>query len=238
MKVVTWNMGYWQFRARHDEAWGYLTDEIGPHIALLQEAHPPAAREGTHLIYRPIGGRRDWGSAVYTAGLPPPREIALDRRQGWVAAAEVTLPDDSTAVAVSVHAQIIKGHVFPNLSEIFDELSALLAGREFIVGGDLNSCRLIDRVYRMTSHGEFFDRIEAGGFFNCHRKFHAEEQQTFWGSGIRNPYQDDHLFVSEGLKDSLASCDVLNNGRLRGLSDHSPVAACLDISSLESTRTG
>jgi endonuclease/exonuclease/phosphatase family metal-dependent hydrolase len=229
MKIVTWNMGFWQFNGRHEEAWDYLTDVIKPDVALLQEAHPPTSREGEHLVYRRIGGRRDWGSAVYTNNLPPPREVVLEGRRGWVAAVEVTLPDGEDAVVVSVHAQIIGGHVFPNLSDIFDELMALLEGRRFIVGGDLNSCRLIDKVYRITSHNEFFDRIEAGRFFNCHRKFHAGEQQTFWGSGIRNPYQDDHLFVSADLAGRVVSCEVLDNTKLRELSDHSPVAAELQI---------
>src|SRR4051812_2089824 len=41
MKLVTWNLGYWQFRRHHQDAWQYLRDETRPDIALLQETCPP-----------------------------------------------------------------------------------------------------------------------------------------------------------------------------------------------------
>jgi hypothetical protein len=43
MKIVAWNMNHWQTRARSDEAWRYLTDELTPTVALLTEARPPAS---------------------------------------------------------------------------------------------------------------------------------------------------------------------------------------------------
>jgi exonuclease III len=53
--------------------------------------------------------------------------------------------------------------------------------------------------------------------------FHAEDQQSFFGRNTKYKYQDDHLFVSENLKEQLISCDVLDYEPVRRLSDHSPV---------------
>ncbi len=223
MKIATWNLGYWKHKSYHDQAWGYLTDEIKPDIALLQEVRPPVSFHGNQLLYSAIGSTRNWGLAIYTQGLSV-REIPIEDFKGWVVVCEVLLPDSSKIIVVSIHAQIVKGYVFPNLTNLFAVLTPILQDKQFIVGGDLNSCRLIDKVQRTKYHTEFFDRIESSGFFNCHRKFHADEQQTFWGGNTKHPYQDDHLFVSECLAERVISCDVLDNEQLRTLSDHSPVS--------------
>jgi hypothetical protein len=41
MRIVTWNMDYWQHHAVHAEAWHWLLDELDPDLALLQECVPP-----------------------------------------------------------------------------------------------------------------------------------------------------------------------------------------------------
>ncbi len=224
MKIVTWNMDCWKRDvSRHDEAWAYLVEELRPDIALLQEVRPPASFEGNNLLYTAIGGSRRWGSAIFTNGLPI-HGIPIENHKGWVVAGEILLPNNSKAVAVSIHARFIEREVFPHLNYLFDDLSPVLEEQTFIVGGDLNAARLIDEVYGTRCDSEFFDRIESSGFFNCHRKFHAKEQQTFWGK-TKYPYQDDHLFVSEHLKEQVLSCDTLDYERIRKLSDHSPVLA-------------
>jgi hypothetical protein len=50
------------------------------------------------------------------------------------------------------------------------------------------------------------------------REAYGEEQQTFWGR-TKYAYQNDHVFVSQDLAPTVASCEVANRG---GLSDHSP----------------
>jgi endonuclease/exonuclease/phosphatase family metal-dependent hydrolase len=137
-------------------------------------------------------------------------------------AAEVELPGCASLVAVSVHARILEGYVRPNLDRAFDALGPLLADRSFVLGGDLNLSRNYDTVYGTTHHTEFLDGLAARGYFDCMRKFHAEEQQTFWKKGMKNAYQDDHLFVSPDLAMRVVSCDVVDRA---GLSDHSPLSA-------------
>ncbi len=38
MRIVAWNMNHWQTRARTDDAWRFLIDDLRPAIALLTEA--------------------------------------------------------------------------------------------------------------------------------------------------------------------------------------------------------
>ncbi len=56
------------------------------------------------------------------------------------------------------------------------------------------------------------------------RKFHPEEQQTFWGR-TNYAYQNDHLFVSEDLADRVTACGVADRA---AASDHSPLKLILD----------
>jgi hypothetical protein len=41
MRVITWNLGYWQHRRSHDEAWAYIReDETIPHRSAHDEVFP------------------------------------------------------------------------------------------------------------------------------------------------------------------------------------------------------
>jgi hypothetical protein len=98
-------------------------------------------------------------------------------------AAEVDLPGFGSLVAVSVHPSI-RPTVRPNIDRAFEALESLLAGRSFVLGGDLNLSRLYDKVNRTTHHTEFLDALPARGFFDCLEKFHSGEQQTFCGRAL------------------------------------------------------
>ena len=226
MRVITWNLGYWQHRSRHDEAWAYLRNEIRPDLALLQEVSPPELQEEENILFKTVN--RDWGTAIYTRNIPL-KELIIKRYQSRVAAARLKISSSRRIDAVSVHAPIIKGRVFPYLAEIFDEIESVVGKHTFIVGGDLNSARLAEKVWPGHGHGPFFERLTESVFFDCHRKFHDVEQQTFFRSGGKYPFQDDHLFVSHDLAKQVRSCDVLNNEVTRNVSDHIPLLAEIAI---------
>jgi endonuclease/exonuclease/phosphatase family metal-dependent hydrolase len=217
MIVVAWNMGRRDNRA----TWPYLLNRLAPDLALVQETTPPPEVAG-RVLHAPAYPRHSWGSAVYlkegtAKELPLPSE-----HRGWLMAAEVELPGGLSLVAVSVHARILHS-VRPNLDRAFESLKPMLAGRSFVLGGDLNLSRNYDRVYGTSHHTEFLDGLPAQGFFDCLRKFHPEEQRTFWGRTAHD-YQNDHMFVSEDLSGHVAACDVVDRG---GFSDHSPLKLTL-----------
>lgn len=220
MIVVAWNMG----RRDHAAAWRYLLDHLTPDLALLQETcPPPEAFQRGHILHGRAYAAHAWGSAVYVCK-GSVREMPLPaEHRGWLIAAEIELPDADPLVAVSVHARILDGYVRPNLDRAFEVLEPRLSGRSFVLGGDLNLSRNYDRAYGTSHHTEFLDGLTTRGFFDCLRKFHLEEQRTFWGRTTRC-YQDDHLFVSEDLATRVAGCDVVDRAQL---SDHSPLKLIL-----------
>lgn len=221
-----------------EATWRYLVGEIAPDLAFLQEAHPPAEYADMSLVYQriPTGNYR-WGSAIYSSRIPVTERIVTGH-EGWVVAGEMRLPNGTDVVVVSIHGSMVSspkmGDVFPNLDNLFRrDLTPLLENREFILGGDLNASRLIyknyPRAYPTDAHGEFFDWIESHGFVNCHKMFHDTEEQTVFTPKTKTPYQDDYLFVSQGLSPFVTSCYVLKNSETLELSDHIPVVLELAV---------
>lgn len=54
IRLLTWNMAYWQHKNIHKEAWAYLLDEIGADIILFQEGRPLETIEIKKQGQRPI----------------------------------------------------------------------------------------------------------------------------------------------------------------------------------------
>jgi len=132
-------------------------------------------------------------------------------------------------MAASIHAPIINGRVFPYLGRIFDDIERTVSGKTFIVGGDLNTARLAEKVWPRHGHVPFFERIANSIFFDCHQNLHGKEEQTFFRDNSIYPFQDDHLFVSHDLADRVKSCYALNNEAVRSLSDHIPLVTEIDV---------
>ena len=78
LKVITWNLGYWQHRPVHEDAWNYIREEIKPDLALLQEVKLPLLNEEEHLLFKPVHG--GWGTAIYTRDIPLVELASKDTR--------------------------------------------------------------------------------------------------------------------------------------------------------------
>jgi len=226
MRVLTWNLGFWQHRSRQNKAWSFLRNELAPDLALLQEVSHPELLEGENMLLKSISRR--WGTAIYTRNMQI-EELDFEGYPGRVAVAELQTSTMQKLVAVSVHAPIINGRVFPYLSEIFDQIEEIVSGRMFIVGGDLNTARLAEKVWPGHGHGPFFERLNRSILFVCFRKFHHEEQQTIFRPGGKHPFQDDHLFTNHDIADCVKSCNAINNAATRSLSDHIPIIAEINL---------
>lgn len=227
MKILTWNLGYWQFKSRHEEAWKYICDEIRPDVALLQEVRPieRVLNNGSIVFEKYI---KDWGTAVYSGSLPLSR-IAVISNPGRVAIASADI-NNSVVTFVSIHAPIIRGVVFPHLDDIFSELESMPFVGMAVIGGDLNSARLAEKVWPEYGHGPFWDRIDRGDIWvDCCRRFNGVEIQTIFKKGGVNPFQDDHIFVSPSLARGLKSCNVIYNQFTRSVSDHIPLVVEMEI---------
>lgn len=228
MKILTWNLGYWQHSAFHDEAWNYLCNDLKPDIAFLQEVRPPSWIPHHALLFEEC--TRRWGTAIFTPSLTWQKEdFAL--YPGRVAAASIALDKNLCLFVASIHAPIIKDRVFPYLAEIFTKLESQFARKSAVVGGDLNSARLAEKVWPGNGHGPFFAQIDKGDrWVDCYRKFHSTEVQTFFRANSVNPFQDDHIFASCDLENSIRTPSyVINNELTRRFSDHIPLVVDIDL---------
>ena len=250
MRVVSWNLG---FAYRRDEqaqekAWRYLLDEIDPDIAMLQQAVPPAwARDVRTVVLGEPPGR--WGSAIVTKGLAaePVGAEGLRRLGADVVCARIGLPGGELALVASVYtkaaplsAEDRAGVDIEGIRRSAQEeawyndlayaiLKELAADGRFIVGGDWQTGRLLDRWERHRGAGEeFFARAERDGWAECLRRFHPEEQRTLF-RGDRG-YQFDHMFCDRELGARLRSCDVVPEPAAQlGLSDRAAIVMELDL---------
>lgn len=99
------------------------------------------------------------------------------------------------------------------------------AGEDFIVAGDWNTARLVDKyAARWGLGGEaFFERAAQMGWIECMRRFHENEVRTWFREG-NDRYQLDHIFCGSSLSETLSSCEVIPDAAERlELSDHAPV---------------
>lgn len=226
MKVVTWNLGYWQHRQMHEKAWDYLKEQLKPDLALLQEVKQ-IKKGNENLLFKKI--HQNWGTAIYARNMPLKEITVESKHNDRLIAALVEHKQGKKIAAVSVHAPIIGGRVFPHLEEIFQGIETIVCEKTFIVGGDLNTARLAEKVWPKHGHGIFFEKLERSIFFDCHHKFHDREEQTFFRKGSKYEFQDDHLFVSRDLADCVKSCHALNNEITRSVSDHIPIVAEIEM---------
>jgi endonuclease/exonuclease/phosphatase family metal-dependent hydrolase len=211
-----------KYRRRHEEAWRYLLDELQPDVALVQEAlftgEPRVAAAG-QLIWSDDRGR-DSGTAIFVRGGLNAAGVSLRSTGSYIAAVELATEDGPTLVA-SVH--VGPPNYRKHLRILADELSAAVAERRFVVGGDLNAARCIDKVYKGRWFTRYFDDLERRHFYDCHWRQHGREIQSFWGRQAKNPYQCDHLFVDAATGRTRPRCQIIDNPAVREFSDHGPM---------------
>jgi exonuclease III len=254
LKVATWNMGYWSHKKVHDEAWGFLMDELAPDIALIQEARPPAGVDPSGMTWCPVKRRNgkveQWGTGIVTKGLPINCLLVECSHPGGLVAAEVSIPDHPAVTVISMYGVLEsvphgQAYATTTVHRMLSDLTYLLMGegeyagkhKNVVLGGDLNISVQCDEMWggkqRYThAHRICFDRIEDFGLTNCYAPFYNDYVQTMRHSRSSLPWQDDYLFVSRNLAASLKSCVVLNEEYdecIKGFSDHNPVVAGLDI---------
>jgi len=172
---------------------------------------------------------QNWGTAVYARNIPLKDFLLESKYPSRIATAQLELRERRKAIVISIHAPIIRGRVFPHLETIFQEIEKAVSGKTFIVGGDLNTAKLAEKVWPRHGHGPFFEKLRQSIFFDCHHKFHTNEEQTYFRPNSKHPFQDDHLFVSHDLANYVTSCQVLNNEATRSISDHVPLVAEFNI---------
>jgi len=259
LRVVCWNMNHWRQPTRPEDtralAWAYLADELRPDVALLQETVPPPTLARTSVIYREIGDYRPWGSAVVARdGLRLQEVWAVQTRfsrrrfplantfPGSVAIGEVSIDGVAPITVVSVYnvidvyAQTTLLRIVADLIPLFDSAK----GSRVILAGDLNMSMATQDPY-YTRRGKALlgtlgglglievtevarERPEPRVDCKCGSGGSCRHVPTWQGMDL------DHIYVTESLRDEVASLAVRHKAVERGLSDHAPLIVDLALS--------
>lgn len=232
IKIATWNMAYWNYRAFQSEAWKYFLQNLNCDILLFQESFPDYEKLHTdRLVWHKIGGTRPWGTGVYSPKFEI-KEVLIDTKFiGSITAVEVSLTDKFKLIVISVYGLMEKilntTYVIPNLHRILSDLTELIEGRNtkhrLIIGGDFNATLQIDEQQTGNSHKVFFDRLQEFQLVNCFDNYYEDFVQTHRHNRSTKPWQIDYFFISKRLQKNLVNCEVISNEIVNKVSDHNPV---------------
>jgi endonuclease/exonuclease/phosphatase family metal-dependent hydrolase len=246
MRIVTWNMGYWDHKKQHDSAWELLLTEISPDIALVQEARVPDGT-GYEVLATEALRRNDpskglnWGSAILSRIGKPVAQVVLSAEdivaRGAVQIAGCSIAGLGEITIANIHSRLDgEGMVIPNLRRTFEVVLPELRNR-FIVGGDLNTARSLAVAYKgKGGHPEFWSEVDAGKLKEALPGDNGE-RQSYWGHGednrgpTGNTLQDDHVFFDAETFQLVSESCVWDTPQVRELSDHGPVVVDLVLPS-------
>jgi len=214
-----------RYRRTHLEAWRYLLTELKPDVAFVQEAllnfTVPSA-EGA-LFWSADRGL-DSGTAVFARAGITASPVEVRSHGSYVAAVTVTQVD---SLILFASAHVGPGNYQKHRLTLADVIGQLVAGKRFVVGGDLNTARHWDKVYGGRQHTAFFEDLAGRGFHDCHWMKNEKEVQSFWGHQAKEPYQCDHLVTDKSTSEFVVNCSVIDNQTIRELSDHGPIVVTL-----------
>jgi exonuclease III len=180
----------------------------------------------------------EWFGSIPDSVPGMPAKAAIHKADNWLACAHVELPGIGRTLLGSVHSpsfpieksrlrgvdvSAMKLKRNPDLwflDVLFYFLRSML-GKQFIVGGDFNSSRLLDTTLGERGNNEFFDRIRGEGFVSLHRLFHDVDERTYFKTG-KAPHQLDYLYSDMPAARTCHACAVHQCGEF---SDHAPLVA-------------
>jgi exodeoxyribonuclease-3 len=233
MRIATWNMGYWQHKEDLESAWDFFLESIDADILFFQEARPTdrIKNDKEHLVWNEIGGRRDWGSGVYSKKYELSEETIETDFRGVFTIANTKVDKDTALTLISLYGLMTDAYSITNLHRMLSDLTFILNGkRKIVLGGDLNASVQFDPKQRNNSHKIFFDRLEDFKLEDCFKKLKKRYPvQTLRKPGSKIPWQNDYFFISKSISKRLVNCEVIGNDLVRKYSDHNPVIITLDF---------
>jgi len=234
-------MAYWQHKKIHDEAWNYFLNEIDADFFLFQEGRPveDMKNQKDHLVWNEIGGRRDWGSGIYSPKYELFKEDLETQFKGVFSVGNFLVNKEKITL-ISLYGLIesdgsTKSYSITNLHRIFSDLTGLLEGRikekrKIILGGDLNASTQCDEIQKNNSHKILFDRIEDFGLSDVYRlSGNKNHVQTLRYARSKKPWQNDYFFVSNSLAKKFIKYEIIDNQKIRKFSDHNIVVIEMDL---------
>jgi len=234
--------------APHAAAWEWLRYQAEFDIAMLQEAIPPSDLGGSFasVLFQSRFPAQNlaWGNCTLARDHEfKPRQVEhADWAESSMDAALIADGGDDLPILINVHSNAkpiegfaraefaAAGGLTCNQAKVWEievvahELQPLLAGRRFILGGDINAGLLLDEVYGYKNNENLWKNLAEQGYVDLRLRHSEQEQQTFFRERT-NPYQLDHFFGDAWTNQSVKSWSVLTEvARDLKLSDHAPMS--------------
>ena len=232
LRIATWNMAYWTHKGLQADSWRYFMNDIDADIFLFQEGRPTEEMlaNKNHLAWNEIGGRRNWGSGIYSNKYEIQEEIIDTKFKGVFTIGSVRIENNNLTL-ISLYGLMessgsSKGYSITNLHRMLSDLTGLFDGningrRKIVMGGDLNASTQLDEVQKNSSHKIMFDRIDDFGLKDVYKlagnKAHI---QTLRHTKSKKPWQNDYMFVNKPLVKGFAKYEIIDNEQVRKYSDH------------------
>lgn len=249
MRVLTWNMAGAGFHtgAPHAEAWEWLRHQAEFDVAMLQEAIPPSDLGDSFVSVlfqsRFPAQNLAWGNCTLVRNHEF-REHPIEHATWAESSMDAALIADGgndLPLLVNVHSNakpiegfsrndfVAAGGKACHQTKVWEievlahQLRPLLAGRRFILGGDINAGHLLDEEYGYKNNENLWKNMAEQGYVDLRLRHSETERQTFFRERT-NPYQLDHFFGDSSTNESVKSWTVLTEvARDLNLSDHAPV---------------
>jgi len=231
----------------HAAAWDWLRHQAEFDVAMLQEAIPPSnlADSFVSVLFQSRFPAQNlaWGNCTLVRDLEF-RPHQLEHATWAESSMDTALIADGgndLPILINVHSNAKPIERFPRaeftaaggltchqakiweIEVLAHQLQPLLAGRRFILGGDINAGLLLDKVYGYKNNENLWRNLADQGYFDLRMRHSAAEQQTFFRERT-NPYQLDHFFGDKLTNQSVKRWSVLTEvARDLKLSDHAPV---------------
>lgn len=249
MKLVSWNVN--GLRSAEDPFLAFVA-EHQPDVLMLQEvrAFPEQlsifvqAIPGYSVVFHPAEKAGYSGTAIYYKDSAPLEDVRRLKENPTLDAEGRTLVAHigKTSIINSYSPNGTSGEVRLSFKlNFYEELTRYIqhlrtAGREVILGGDLNVAHTERDLYDPRSnmnHSGFLqaerawiDNLLQNGFYDSFRLFQEEAGHYSWWH-MRDPkrlanrgWRFDYFLVSEGLRDKVTGASILKD--IYG-SDHAPI---------------
>ena len=235
LKVITWNMNYWQrSESQRAGAWNFL-NSLNVDIALLQETKPYFNCMNNYQIFSQRSHARDgWGTAIITKKYNSYKHSFLSTYEGseGLMCYDFEIEEGKMVTIINCYGKIdVNRESTTTMHHMISDITPIVWGKPknlIIMAGDLNSTVQWDEIYKNqnTAYKIVFDRIDDMGLVNCTMKQFGEHKQTFVRENTF-PYQDDWVFI-KGQKDKWV-VKILDDKEILNYSDHYPIELNIEI---------
>jgi exonuclease III len=236
LKIMTWNMNYFQRKEpQRIAAWNLIKD-ADIDIAILQEAKPCLRfLDGYNIYFQSLPVRGNWGSAIVTRKWDAFKRVFLSTYEGsaGLMCYDFKTEEDTVVTIVNLYGKMNScGYCTTTIHHMLSDITPVVWGRPknlIVMAGDLNTSTQWDEKYNYKdpAHKLVFDRIDNMKFTNCTMAQFGEHRQTFVRENTY-PYQDDYIFI-KGHKDGAWEVKIRDDEDILNYSDHFPVELTIEI---------